>query len=514
MRKKLNLITIPITLAIFGIMFFQVDWMFKTFNAELNSLNAIGKVALTEALARHTTEQHITDSVYLLKNFKKWADTVKMQYLNGGDSLFVQLENRHAPIEHPKLPGPFYAHVSLPTVPGVTVMSPSLLTYSFKGVWKSDDNEKNGRLSDSLKRFFEDSGLSPYDSLMNPNQKKSRWLTFQADSARILTYFKEQLAYYGIGNADKIASICFTPTDTTATIKYVEAVVQFKQNVLHRYPKKQWVGFAFPHRNTWVANKIMYKAVISVLLILVLVFSFRYLIKIIKQQKQLAEIKDDFIDNLTHEFKTPIATISAAIEGMQKFNALDDKEKTNRYLEISKNELTRLNDMVTKLLNISVYDKNNLTLTLHNIDMAGLFDEIVSMEKFRAIKPVKFTVDIDDSVKQIPADPLHFKNALINLVDNAVKYSKESVSINISGTKEKGFARFSVKDNGIGIPSTEIKNVFEKFYRVPTGDMHNIKGSGLGLSYVRSVIEAHGGSISVNSEINVQTEFIISIPLK
>ncbi|MBC7401514.1 MAG: ATP-binding protein, partial [Mucilaginibacter sp.] len=244
------------------------------------------------------------------------------------------------------------------------------------------------------------------------------------------------------------------------------------------------------------------------------IFSFTYLINIIKQQKQLADIKDDFIDNLTHEFKTPIATISAAIEGMQNFKALDDKEKTNRYLNICKNELSRLNDMVTKLLNISVYDKNNLKLTLHHVDVANMVDEIISLEQFRAVKPVQFNVNIDDSVKHIQADPLHFKNVFINLIDNAVKYSKEAVSISITGTKDNGFARYTITDNGIGIPPAELKHVFDKFYRVPTGDVHNVKGSGLGLSYVKSVIEAHSGTITVNSEINTGTSFTILIPLK
>jgi signal transduction histidine kinase len=145
---------------------------------------------------------------------------------------------------------------------------------------------------------------------------------------------------------------------------------------------------------------------------------------------------------------------------------------------------------------------------------------------------VKFNIDIDDSVRHINADPLHIKSVFINLIDNAVKYSKDSVTISIAGIRDnssgrygigdngKGiirdnsFARFTITDNGIGIPSAELKHVFDKFYRVPTGDVHNVKGSGLGLSYVKSVIEAHGGTITVNSEINVKTEFIISIPLK
>jgi signal transduction histidine kinase len=532
MKKKLNLILIPITLAIFGIMFFQVDWTFKTYNVELNKLNTNSNYALMEALERHNAEQRSADSAYIATNLKKWVDTVKIKYVNGGDSLHIDLEYVHPTIARPTMQTGYFMHVSMSSPNGVSIMSPGMLSTGKFSKAASDANTKNIRLDDSLQKFFH-WGYHEDEKFFREMAKATYAEAFNTDSARILKYFKERLRFYGINGLDETARICFVASDTASAPQHaVEKFIHYPQNVFHKYPKKLWVGYYLPYRKSWLIQKIIYKAGISLALISLLVMSFQYLIRIIKQQKQLADIKDDFIDNLTHEFKTPIATISAAIEGMQKFKALDDKEKTNRYLEISKNELTRLNDMVTKLLNISVYDRNNLTLTLHDLDVVTVVDEIVSMEKFRAIKPVKFTVDIDDNVKQIQADPLHFKNALINLVDNAVKYSKESVNISITGSmdnsiarftiRDKGkgiirdnkFARFTITDNGIGIPSTEIKNVFDKFYRVPTGDMHNIKGSGLGLSYVRSVIEAHGGAITVNSEINVQTEFIISIPLK
>jgi signal transduction histidine kinase len=532
MKRKLDLLLIPITFAVFGIVGFQVDWMQKTYKAELNKLNTDGNYALIEALERHHAEQQSADSAYLVTNLKRWVDSVKIKYVNNGDSLHIDLDYVHPTIEHPTMQTGFFMHVSMTAPEGASIMSPGMLSIGKFSKSASDANEKNKRLDDSLQKFFH-WGYGEDEKFFNEMVGVNKPAAFNADSARILKYFKERLRFYGITGFDETAKICFAASDTLSAPQYaVEKFIHYRQNVFHKYPKKLWVGYYLPHRNSWVLYKIMFRVILSVILILTMILSFGYLITIVKRQKQLADIKDDFIDNLTHEFKTPIATISAAIEGMQNFKALDDREKTNRYLQICKNELTRLNDMVTKLLNISVYDKNNLKLSLHHADVIKMVEEIVSLEQFRAVKPVRFNVDIDDNVRYINADPLHIKSVFINLIDNAVKYSKDSVTISIAGIrdnnvaryglKEKGigvirdnsFARFTITDNGIGIPSTELKHIFDKFYRVPTGDVHNVKGSGLGLSYVKSVIEAHGGTITVNSEINVKTEFIISIPLK
>jgi signal transduction histidine kinase len=505
MKRKLNLILIPITVAIFGIMYFQVDWMIKTYRTEVIKINKGSNMALAMAISHFKTEQRIKDSLHISNNLRKWVDTVKMKYNNTGDSLHIDLEYQHPTIEHPTIQTGYYMHVSLSAPEGVSIMSPGILSNGKVGPSVNAANERNIRLNDSVERFFQ--------IFVNREVKKQNE-AFATDTGIILKYFKIMLKKYDVTDPVENLPILAFPNTSAGLMGHDDIhVIEFSQNIFHRYNDTRYAVSYFPGQSRWIIKQIALRAGISVALILILIFSFGYLIQIIKQQKQLADIKDDFIDNLTHEFKTPIATISAAIEGMQKFNALEDKEKTNRYLEISKNELTRLNDMVTKLLNISVYDKNNLTLTLHNVNLDEMIDDIVSMEKFRAVKPVQFNVDINESVTQLPADPLHFKNALINLVDNAVKYSKDAVTISITGTAEKGFARIVIKDNGIGIPANQIKNIFDKFYRVPTGDMHNVKGSGLGLSYVRSVIEAHGGTITVNSEINVQTEFIISIPL-
>jgi signal transduction histidine kinase len=527
MKRKLNLILIPITLAVLGILYFQVDWMAKTYNAEINRINIETERALKKAVWQFKTEQRTRDSAYIYKTLKKWVDTVKMTYINNGDSLHIDLENAHKIIPYPTMKTGYYMRISLSGPDKVSIMSPSALSKGTLDDNTRSGNERNKRLDDSISKFF---CLHPFidkEQFVRQLTNTSRYQSFKADTARIFKYFKANIKRNNVIDLDKaklwltiaIRSSPHTSVPTHADISpnifHELSYVGSLNEELHEFPNAQFFVMAiYLNQHNVVIMQIAPRITIAVILVLILILSFYYLIKIIKQQKQLADIKDDFIDNLTHEFKTPIATISAAIEGMQKFKALDDKEKTARYLEISKNELTRLNDMVTKLLNISVYDKNNLKLTLHHVDMVALIDDVVGMEQFRSVKPIKFTVHLDDAVKQIPADPLHFKNVLVNLVDNAVKYSKDSVEITIIGGREKNMACFTIRDNGIGIPSAELKHVFDKFYRVPTGDMHNIKGSGLGLSYVKSVIEAHGGTITVNSEINVKTEFVISIPLK
>ncbi len=223
-------------------------------------------------------------------------------------------------------------------------------------------------------------------------------------------------------------------------------------------------------------------------------------------------MKDDFINNMTHELKTPIAIISAAVEGMQNFNALQDKEKTIRYLETSRKELNRLNDLVTKVLHMASYEKKDIQLSLEKIEMDELMTDIIESFKNHSDKALNITYKNASSVKYLEADPVHFRNAVSNLVDNAIKYSGDQVDISINCYADGKYVKISIIDKGIGIPSSQLNQIFEKFHRVPTGNIHNVKGTGLGLSYVKYIIEKHGGTVSVKSELNKGSEFIISVP--
>jgi signal transduction histidine kinase len=228
----------------------------------------------------------------------------------------------------------------------------------------------------------------------------------------------------------------------------------------------------------------------------------------------LGELKDDFINNMTHELKTPIATITVAIEGLQKFNALNDPERTQRYLQTSRNELVKLNGLVSKVLDVAAFERDKITLLKEKIQIDALMNELIATEKAKAGKTVTVTYSNRDRVEQIVADKLHFGNAILNILDNAVKYSTEPADIKIEVYRDGNMIVFSISDKGMGIPAAHQERIFEKFHRVPTGNVHNVKGTGLGLSYVKYIAEAHGGQVTVKSEVNTGSQFILSIPIQ
>ncbi|CCH52555.1 two-component system sensor histidine kinase [Fibrisoma limi BUZ 3] len=250
----------------------------------------------------------------------------------------------------------------------------------------------------------------------------------------------------------------------------------------------------------------------SVLLLALTTGCFLFMLSTILRQKKLSDVKNDFINNMTHELKTPLATVTAAVEALQHFGALNDPQKTQTYLTVSRDNLQRLSDLVEKVLNLAVEEKKELVLNPEWIRPSELVNQIIGNHQVKADKPVHFEVDIQPGEEPVRIDRFHTTNAINNLIDNAIKYSKESVTIRITSGKQERVWRLSVQDNGIGIPKSYHQAIFDRFFRVPTGNLHPVKGFGLGLSYVRQVIEKHGGLIDVISEPGVGSEFVLLIP--
>jgi signal transduction histidine kinase len=232
-----------------------------------------------------------------------------------------------------------------------------------------------------------------------------------------------------------------------------------------------------------------------------------YLYRVIVNQKQLAMIKDDLISNITHEFKTPIATISSAIEGIAHFNETNDKEKTDRYLGISSDQLKKLNLMVEKLLETATIDSGELEINPEEIDVAAITQKVVkNYELIKAEKSLTFSTEKE--ILWYHADPFHLENALSNLVDNAIKYGGDKIEVKLD--EEKGHPVWQIIDNGGNIDKTHKDRIFEKLYRIPKGNQHDIKGFGIGLYYARSIIEKHGGSVSLDVKPGM-TRFTVTL---
>lgn len=231
----------------------------------------------------------------------------------------------------------------------------------------------------------------------------------------------------------------------------------------------------------------------SLLFFLAIAGAFYYLYQTIKNQKEIADIKQDLISNITHEFKTPIATTLSAIEGIEQFNPENDQEKTKRYLGISKSQMLKLNQMVEKMLETATLDSDQLVLKKEPIEPEPLLRQMVT--KFQTLAPEKkIELILPATCKPIVADAFHFENVLSNLIDNAIKYGGDEIRICLD---QNGFHKIRIRDNGGNISPEQKNRVFEQFYRIPKGDLHDVKGFGIGLYYVSKILEKHGGKIDL-----------------
>jgi signal transduction histidine kinase len=273
-------------------------------------------------------------------------------------------------------------------------------------------------------------------------------------------------------------------------------------------PKGSILTIHFSNETKIILKRILSGILISLLLVLAVVSCLFYLLKIIKHQKQLAEVKNDLISNITHEFKTPIATISVALESIKNFNVIEDKEKTKTYLDMSNNQLSKLNIMVEKLLETATLDSDNLILNKEPINIVDLLTSIIAKHQIQIeTKTINFITSDEEIIANV--DVFHFENALNNIIDNAIKYGGKIISINL--TSHKNAFEIAVSDNGNTITKANKDKIFEKFYRITKGNTHDVKGFGIGLYYTKKIIEKHQGTILLDLN-KKQTTFKISLP--
>ncbi|MDB5252217.1 MAG: histidine kinase [Flaviaesturariibacter sp.] len=283
---------------------------------------------------------------------------------------------------------------------------------------------------------------------------------------------------------------------------------------------KVTIGFKNPitytldlhHTFSFLIRRIMGPIVMSLFLVLFTVISFAILYRNLLKQRKLADIKNEFISNITHELKTPIATVSVAIEALRSFNATLDPARTKEYLDISANELQRLSMLVDKVLKLSMFEKKEIELKYEPLDMMALVNEVTSSMRLQFEKQGAAVSVHTEGDTTLEGDRLHLVSVIFNLVDNALKYSTDNPKIAISVTGVAGRVSLCVADAGIGVPPEYKDRIFEKFFRVPTGNVHNAKGYGLGLSYVAHVVKKHHGTIKVEPNTAGGSKFMVSLP--
>jgi two-component system phosphate regulon sensor histidine kinase PhoR len=287
----------------------------------------------------------------------------------------------------------------------------------------------------------------------------------------------------------------------------------FSNDVVIRDPGMLYVSF--PNKNSLIFSNMFANLASSAGLLLVLIFIFTYTIYTIIKQKKLSEMKTDFINNMTHEFKTPVATIMIASEALKDPEITEDKSRINRLASIIYDENVRLGDHIERVLTVARLDKKELKLTYSTVEVNDLITTVVdSMDLQLKKKNTVVNLNLNATEDQILADELHFSNVIYNLIDNANKYSLDHPKITITTRNTNKNLYIEVSDEGIGMTKEQTKRIFDQFYRVPTGNLHNVKGFGLGLNYVQDILNKMGAAIKVHSEKDKGTTFEIIIPFK
>jgi two-component system phosphate regulon sensor histidine kinase PhoR len=383
-------------------------------------------------------------------------------------------------------------------------------------------NVIRGKLKDPLKKdsghmvisinettFNKDSVSPPNDSAFKTkNDNKFIQLLYNIDSlqdplsvSEIDSAFRRQLIKEKTNVPFSILEIkgaaLNEPTDNAVSIGFAKPVTY-----------KLQLGNTVPYLFKRISPSIIFSLLLLGITILAFVVLYRNLVR----QKRLGEIKNEFISNISHELKTPVATVGVAIEALKSFNAMQDPQRTKEYLDISTNELQRLSLLIDKVLKLSLFEKKEMELSYEDINLKDIVEEVLlslklQFEKHQAAVTLNATGDLN-----LKGDRLHLQSVVFNLLDNALKYGKENPVIHIELIGKDDEIVFTIKDDGIGIAPEYREKVFEKFFRVPHGNLHNAKGYGLGLSYAAQIIQKHQGNITVQSELGSETTFIIHLP--
>jgi len=494
--KRYSLILYVIVFVILGTIGIQVYWNYKNYQTNKTQLINDVQVSLDNAVDTYYT--NLAEKSTLGFTMESSADVDLFSENGKFDSLVKSLEFGKGKITYGD-------SIDIHTIDGVNVFRGAKADSMMQAIKMPYNNHSSKRAkilindSTNLERF--DFKLFSSKILISINNDSLQLKDI--DSLLQLELHRKQL------NIDFDLSYK-TPLDSLNFISHNQinesALITISKSPL--LPKQGELTIHFSNETKIILKHILTGILISTLLVLAVISCLIYLLKIIKHQKQLAEVKNDLISNITHEFKTPIATISVALESIKNFDIISDKEKTKTYLNMSSDQLTKLNVMVEKLLETASLDSEHLDLNLETINLVDMLHSIIEKHRISVVDKTLIFNAIDHEILS-EVDLFHFENALNNIIDNAIKYGGDKITITLNSTSKN--IEIDIIDNGTALTKANSSRIFEKFYRVSKGNTHDVKGFGIGLYYTKKIIEKHNGSIQVILE-NQSTCFKIKLP--
>jgi two-component system phosphate regulon sensor histidine kinase PhoR len=505
-NRKYTYLLILISLVIVATLSIQLYWNYKNYKESERQLIADVQTSINQSVDDYFTNRARENTMGLFFNG---------DYKDGGlDSIFNRIEQANDKYgdNRPLMRGLNVDDIkSVKVIKGGTMDTLDKLEKLFKNTQKNDTVRFPKRRFSTSKNdssYFQISSRFDQDTLFREkvSTMTSKLVISMTDDTidieEIDSIFKANLAGKKINLIYDLMEVKGKAVDSTLFRKYSN-YVPVQSSLLK---KNQQLFVYYRNLTTEILKRNITGILLSFILIASVMFCLFYLLVIINRQKALGEMKNDLISNITHEFKTPIATASAALEGVQNFTASGDTEKTQRYLSMGREQLEKLNFMVEKLLETATLDSKDLDLQYSSIDLNELLKTVTNRFNNQTEKEVTYTCSSNDS--QFMGDAFHLENALNNLIDNAIKYGGDRITILFANTDK--YYIVTVSDNGKSLNYKDSKRVFDKFYRAGSGNTHNVKGFGIGLFYTKAIIEKHNGSIALQTIPH--TSFNINLP--
>jgi two-component system, OmpR family, phosphate regulon sensor histidine kinase PhoR len=504
-----KLISFLAGVALFGLCIIQYYWINNAVNEKREHFMQDVREALVQ-VSRRYNRQMAADRLQQQLSYHRQSFVPATNSGNNAVRVYEEFTNDSAGVVHHTSRQSSYPFASLNTalnasIPNATPMQPIQAEPPRCDVGKFNNKNYTSGIFDQIVR------INVYDDFSN-----------SLDTSLVDSLLKSELMSRGISTR-YIWTILDSPIctfssdgsngdmhDSLLTSRYR---VRLTGDNLFAQPKV--LAIYFPNERAYVFKSVWAMLILSVLFIIFILVLFYYSISTIFRQKKLSEIKNDFISNMTHELKTPISTISLACEVLADDTIEKSRDRTHRYLGMIKEENKRLSVLVENVLQTAILDKGNFKLKPSPVDMHEMIRNVVANVQLGVEKRAgEISADLRALHYIVDADRTHIQNVIYNLVDNALKYSPEKPHIRVFTCDFADQLEICVQDNGIGIARENQKKIFEKLYRVPTGNIHDVKGFGLGLSYVKAIIEKHGGDVWVESEPGKGSRFYVRLPLK
>jgi len=509
------------TIAVIGLIAVQVYWSIKTISTEEIRFDAKVNEAMKNTVAKINKERTADiivnkvvsgkDKVIWVENRSKFVDSNKIVFLSS-DHSYIDKDNDSSDVE---------VRLEITHEHSENEDEQNGSKKVIKRVYKFDSDDQNivaakpnkvdtlifnkqHLITEVIEEMTSLEKGEDFHNNMNETYLDSM-VSNEFNNLGIVTDF-----YFGIKDRITNRFILVNTGADKIDLEKTKYIISMSPNEIFASPLNLMIYI--PNKFGHLLKSIWLMLALSMLFVGIIVAVYVKTLKMFLDQKKITEVKNDLINNITHEFKTPISSISLAAEALQEPQLLKESNSIERYSSIINEENNRLTKLVENLLNTAAFEKSVIELKKEQIDIYIVINDIASKLNERMNNITITVTDSTNGSTNINADIFHFRNIINNLIDNAIKYSKDvvDISINIKGANEG--LEITVYDEGIGISKSNQEKIFETFYRVPTGNIHNVKGNGIGLSYVKKIVEAHSGWVKVNSKLGKGSTFTIYLP--